>query len=241
MTKTLKKTSDSLKSLLRREPRRNFIRRAFAALAGLGTVSAGMAAAASTREDQPEDIHGRRAVDPYLGEIMQVGFNFAPRGWAFCDGQLLPIASNSALFSLLGTTYGGDGRTTFGLPDLRGRTAVHPGNAPGLTNRIWGERGGQETHVLTVAELPSHNHTVNCLNEGGDQSNPGGHFPAGSASTGRGTTVDTEYATSISSSASTMNSGTIAHTGGNLSHNNMQPYLCVFHCIAMQGTFPSRS
>lgn len=102
----------------------------------------------------------RSSADPFLAEIIMFAGNFAPRGWAFCDGQLLPIAQNQAVFSLLGTTFGGDGRTTFALPDLRGRTAVHPGNGPGLTTRRWGEKGGSETNTMTVNQMPSHTHTI---------------------------------------------------------------------------------
>jgi len=102
----------------------------------------------------------RNGLEPFIAEIIMFGGNFAPRGWAFCDGQLLPIAQNQALFSILGTTYGGDGRTTFALPDLRGRTAIHPGTGPGLSNRRLGERGGAETNTLTLPQLPTHTHTI---------------------------------------------------------------------------------
>ena len=102
----------------------------------------------------------RSGAYPFIGEIMMVGFNFAPRSWAMCDGQLLQIAQNSALFSLLGTTFGGDGRTTFGLPDLRGRTAIHPGFGPGLSDRRWGEKAGSEANVMTIGQMPSHTHTI---------------------------------------------------------------------------------
>lgn len=102
----------------------------------------------------------RNSADPFIAEIIMFGGNFAPRGWAFCDGQLLPIAQNSALFSLLGTIYGGDGRTTFALPDLRGRTAIHPGTGPGLSNRRLGEHGGSETNTMTIGQMPSHNHII---------------------------------------------------------------------------------
>ena len=104
--------------------------------------------------------------DPFIAEIIMFGGNFAPRGWAFCDGQLLSISSNSALFSILGTTYGGDGRTTFGLPDLRGRVAMHPGSGPGLTQRRLGEKSGMETVTLTTNQIPSHNHTATATASG---------------------------------------------------------------------------
>ena len=121
--------------------------------------------------------------EPFLAEVKIVGFNFAPRGWAQCDGQILPINQYQALFSILGTTYGGDGRTTFGLPDLRGRVAMHPGNGPGLSPRQLGQKTGTETNTLTVNQMPAHNHTASgtvnpqCKNGGGDETNPGNGFP----------------------------------------------------------------
>jgi microcystin-dependent protein len=102
----------------------------------------------------------RNAGEPFLGEIMMVGFGFAPRGWAMCDGQILPISQYQALYSLMGTTFGGDGRTTFALPDLRGRTTIHPGTGPGLSTRTWGERGGSEMNIMTVGQMPAHNHNI---------------------------------------------------------------------------------
>jgi len=105
-------------------------------------------------------IYPSRSLDPFIGQIQAFGFNFAPRGWSLCDGQLLAISSNTALFSLIGTAFGGDGRTTFGLPDLRGRTAVHVGRGPGLSNITWGQRGGRENVNLTIQELPAHNHII---------------------------------------------------------------------------------
>ncbi|SNR39217.1 Microcystin-dependent protein [Maribacter sedimenticola] len=170
-------------------------------------------------------------MEPFIGQIMMVGFNFAPRGWALCNGQLLSIASNSALFSLLGTTYGGDGRTTFGLPDLRGRLAVHVGQGPGLQNRAWGQRFGVENNSLTEANLPSHTHTVNLpAKEEANAEVPTGNFIAGAGFDGFGTTSDTTMATLP-----------VSNTGGNVPVTNMQPSLGIYHVIALVGIFPSRS
>lgn len=169
------------------------------------------------------------------------GFNWAVRGWANCDGQLLPIAQNSALFSLLGTTYGGDGRTTFGLPDMRGRVPMHHGNGPGLTPRRIGERGGQEDHVLALSEMPSHNHDVTVatkvLNGTGAMDSPNGAYPA-SATNGFGTNPGLS---GFGSFAADQTSVTQASQGGGQGHNNMQPFMTVGFEIALQGIFPSRS
>jgi len=181
-----------------------------------------------------EGIHANGAMfgDPFLGSIVMFAGNFAPRGWALCDGQLLPISQYSALFSILGTTYGGDGRTTFALPDLRGRVSIHPGNGPGLPSYRLGERGGASAVTLTEAQMPSHNHAVvpGARNGAGDETNPVGGFMA-SASTDL-------YAESTNT---TMGATQSANTGGGQSHTNIQPYLCVNYIIALQGTFPSRN
>ena len=152
-------------------------------------------------------------MDPFIGMIVMFGGNFAPRGWATCDGQLLSISQNTALFSILGTTYGGDGRTTFGLPDLRGRVAIHPGTGPGLTNYKLGQKSGVNDVTLQVAQIPPHNHDVapGARNGGGDETNPGGGFMA-SASTDL-------YA---DSSNTTMGITQSANTGGGGSYTNMQ-------------------
>lgn len=176
-------------------------------------------------------------MEPFLGQICMVGFNFAPRGWAQCYGQLLPIASNSALFSLLGTIYGGDGRTTFALPDLRGRVAVGEGNGPGLSNRPFGQRGGTETTTLTIANIPSHSHTITIRanNTGGTTNNP---TNAIMAETGFG---DNEYTTNSPNVNMSTSMATCNSTGGGQSVNNMQPFSVVNYIIALQGVFPSRS
>ena len=168
-------------------------------------------------------------MDPFIAEIIMFGGNFAPRGWAFCDGQLLPISSNSALFSILGTTYGGDGRTTFALPDLRGRVSMHPGNGPGLSSRRLGEKGGTEHNTLTTAQLPAHNHAL-AAKEEANAADPSGSFIAGTGSNAFGTTAGV-----------TMNAAAIGNTGGGQSVNNIQPYECVNYIIALVGVFPSRN
>ncbi len=167
--------------------------------------------------------------DPFIGQITMFAGNFAPRQWAFCDGQLLAISQNTALFSILGTTYGGDGRTTFGLPDLRGRVAMHPGNGPGLSSKSLGQTGGSEANTLTVNQLPSHSHPLNAKEEA-NSDNPSGGFIAGSGSNTFGTTSDVPMAGNAVGSA-----------GGNQAVNNMQPFACVNYIICLQGVFPSRN
>ncbi len=171
--------------------------------------------------------------EPFIGQIGVFGFSFAPRGWAKCDGQLLQISSNTALFSLLGTTYGGDGRTTFGLPDLRGRAALHQGTGPGLTNRKIGEKAGAETVALNANTMPTHTHVATLkatLTDGvqGDATGkvlaPKNYYRTGTSDTNMG-------ASSIANAA----------TGGSQAHANMQPYQVVNFCIALQGVFPSRN
>ena len=171
------------------------------------------------------------AQTPILGEIKMFAGNFAPQGYAFCNGQLLPIAQNTALFSLLGTTYGGDGQTTFALPDLRGRAPIHAGNGPGLTNRNLGQKGGTETNTLTVAQLPAHNHSVVAVSTPGNQTSPTNNLPADT------NLFDNEY--SNASGNTTMNSSMIGNTGNGQPVDNMQPYTTVHYIIALQGIFPS--
>lgn len=167
--------------------------------------------------------------EPFLAEIRMVGFNFAPRGWAFCDGQILPINQNQSLYSLLGTTYGGDGRTSFALPDLRGRTPIHrDGNQPE------GHQGGSETVTLTVAEIPNHSHTPHFRNEDGDSDEPGNSVMLGKAG-------EDIYATFAAANAVNMHADSLTHNGGGQGHDNMQPYLAVNFCIALRGLFLSRN
>lgn len=163
--------------------------------------------------------------EPFLAEIRIVGFNFAPRGWALCDGQILPINQNQSLYSLLGTTYGGDGRTSFALPDLRGRTPIHVGD--GIRQ---GQKGGEGTQTLSSAEIPQHNHAFGVLAANGTTIDPRNNTLA--------TSSDLPYqsAGSVQAMASV-----IANTGGGQAHENMQPFLTVNFCIALQGLFPSRN
>jgi len=168
-------------------------------------------------------------MEGFIGEIIMFGGNFAPRFWAFCNGQLLAIAQNQALFSILGTTYGGDGRTTFGLPDLRGRAAMHTGQGPGLTSRQLGQRGGTEANTLTVSQIPSHTHQLNAKEEG-NSDNPSGGFIAGSGANSFGTSAD-----------AVMAANAVQPVGNNAPINNMQPYECVSYIICLQGIFPSRN
>jgi len=172
-------------------------------------------------------------MEPFIGEILMFGGNFAPRGWALCDGALLSISQHQALFSILGTTYGGDGRTTFQLPDLRGRVAVHPGSGPGLTTRRLGEKGGSETNTLTVAQIPSHNHSVSVgvSGENGEEANANGQVIANQ------TGGFNEDATS----GQALGGVNESNVGGGQSVNNIQPYQCVNFIIALEGTYPSRN
>lgn len=204
--------------------------------------------------------------EPFLGQITMFGGNFAPRGWAFCNGQLLAINQNQALFSLLGTTYGGDGRTTFGLPDLRGRVPINSGGnstGPGLSTYRLGQRGGVETNTLRVDQLPAHNHSVisrygestlqGTLKVGGgkETSTPEGGYPADlSASFGGQDIAVAGYSQTVSDPVKTMAADcvqvsltglTTTNTGANQAVYNLQPYLAINFIIAMQGIFPSRN
>ena len=177
--------------------------------------------------------------EPFLGEIKMVGFNFAPRDFADCNGQLLAISQNSALFSLLGTTYGGDGRTIFALPDLRGRVPVHTGTGPGLTNRELGTKSGTETVALTPNQLPAHSHPltngfVPTTDAVGNQTSPDGNRPA-TANDGESNYSDGPGTGGIELAGNTANSGS------NQAHANMPPFLAIRFVIALAGIFPSRS
>jgi microcystin-dependent protein len=168
--------------------------------------------------------------EPFIAEIRMVGFDFAPRGWAICDGAVMPINQNTALFSLLGTTYGGDGRVNFALPDMRGRTPIHEGTNPGGTTYRLGANGGSETHTLRTAEIPSHTHRARASSQIPNAESATNHFPAQISS-------NPYSASNANASLLTM----VQNAGDNLGHNNMQPYLAVNFCICLQGIFPSRS
>ncbi len=174
---------------------------------------------------------------PFVAEIRIWACNFAPTGWAMCNGQLLPLSQNTALFSLLGTTYGGDGKSTFGLPDLQGRAAFFWGQGAGLSLYDIGQTGGEETVTLLTTEMPLHNHTTGrALNAGGGSQSPVANVWAESPA-GRGGFVNI-YATPATGA---VNPNSLAITGGDLPHNNLQPYLVLNFCIALQGIFPPRN
>ena len=174
--------------------------------------------------------------EPFLAEVRIVGFNFAPRGWAFCDGQILPISQNQSLYSLLGTTYGGDGRTSFALPDLRGRTPIHVGRSDGGAEHREGAKGGEEAHTLSASELPQHTHEM--VGSTADANSPS---PAGNLLAKPSTAVDNIYSTTSDVTDVSLASGTVLNIGGGQAHDNMQPYLALNFCIALQGLFPSRN
>ncbi|MAT41906.1 MAG: phage tail protein [Anaerolineaceae bacterium] len=162
--------------------------------------------------------------EPFLSEIRMMSFNFAPKGWALCNGQLLPINQNQGLFSLLGTTFGGDGRVNFALPDLRSRAPIHVGWGHTL-----GERAGLQSHTLSLAELPQHNHQLVAKNNQADQNDPQNRYFAKSAATPYGSLGSPKY----------LGVGSVTNSGGSQAHTNMQPFLTINFCIALQGIFPS--
>jgi microcystin-dependent protein len=183
-------------------------------------------------------------MQPFIGQITMFGFNFPPRGWAECNGQLLPISSNTALFSLIGCTYGGDCRTTMALPDLRGRSAVHIGNGPGLSNVALGQRGGHEGVTLTTSNLPSHSHIFNLADGKGDAFSANGTGIANVAlnqETGQSNELLEIFSSAGAYSGKALKSATIGNTGGGQPFENRAPFLGINTCIALQGIFPSRS
>jgi len=195
----------------------------------LGRLAAVLAGAALPWRPRPAQA-APQEVGPYIGEIMLISWNFPPKGWTFCNGQLLPINQNQALYSILGTTYGGDGRQTFALPDLRGRVPIHMGQGPGLSPRSRGERAGEPAHTLILSELPSHTHVARASSALGSSANPSASLvPARNAAQipQWGSTVD-----------ATLGSGAITSTGGSQPHDNLQPYLTLNYVIALTGTYP---
>ena len=189
-------------------------------------------------------------MEPFIAQIMMFGGNFAPRGWAFCEGQLLPISSNTALFSLIGTIYGGDGRTTFALPDMRGRSPIGQGNGSGLTPRPFGQRGGVESVTLSQVQMPSHSHSASAQGAGltvqnadANQGSPNNSSYIGKPVSGSGSVG---LYTNSTGNPVTINGGsapnvTVGNTGGNQAHENMPPFQVISFVIALQGVFPSRN
>ena len=167
--------------------------------------------------------------EPFLSEIRMVSFNFAPRGWALANGQLLPINQNQALFALLGTTYGGNGQTNFALPDFRGRVPIHFGNGHDL-----GEKAGQEAHTVTMQEMPQHNHIVSAIDSGASNLNdPTGAFLAN--------TKPNNFYSTVPGALAGLHTATLSTVGGSQAHSNQQPFLVINFCVALQGIFPSRN
>lgn len=177
-------------------------------------------------------------MDEFIGVVKIFAGNFAPRGWAFCNGQLLSIAQNTAVFSLLGTTYGGDGRTTFGLPDLRGRAPIHFGQGPGLSVYQQGQTGGVETVTLLTTEIPAHSHNLNVNN-----ANANVHTPVNNSSIAASMDINGDVANGFvnTTPGTTLNAGSIGVAGGNQPHENRSPYLTLNYIICLQGVFPSRN
>ena len=171
-------------------------------------------------------------MDPFVAEIRIFPFNFAPKGWAFCDGQILPISQNTALFSLLGTTYGGDGKSNFALPDMQGNAPMHPGQGPGLSLHDLGETGGSDTVSLLESEIPSHSHSAAASFADATERQPGGQkFAAG---------IGMSYY-APAAALTPLSDQMLAPAGGDQPHNNLQPYLTLNFCIALQGVYPPRT
>jgi microcystin-dependent protein len=201
--------------------RRGFLAKVGAAIAGIALLGKVRRADAATQSSQP-----------FLGEVMLFAGNFAPVGWAFCNGQLLPISQNTALFSLLGTMYGGNGISTFALPDLRGRAPMHFGQGPGLSNYVEGQAGGEEVHTLATAEMPAHSHAAY-----GDAANGVSDVPTNQLPARNPAGIPAYGAAATAQLASNH----IAAAGSSSPHNNLQPFLVINYCIALQGIYPSRS
>lgn len=195
----------------------------------IGRLAAGFAAAVSLLRGKPAGA-ATNGTGPFIGEIMLIAGSYAPKGWALCNGQFLPLAQNQALFSLLGTTYGGDGQTTFALPDLRDRVPIHFGQGSGLSPRALGERSGEAAHTLTLAEVPAHNHGVRASGGPASSVAPTGMYPARNPA---------HYPQYGPGPDVVMSSFAIGYVGGSQAHTNLQPSLGLNFCIALQGTFPS--
>ena len=179
--------------------------------------------------------------NPFVAEIRIFPFNFPPKGWAFCNGQILPLSQNTALFSLLGTTYGGDGKSNFALPNLQGNAPMHPGQGPGLSLHDLGETGGSQMITLLQSEMASHSHVPMASTTVGTQPAPGpGNVWAAAPAGGHGHPADLQIY-STSNPNATMNIGAVMPAGGSQPHNNMQPYLTLNFCIALQGVYPPRT
>ncbi len=191
-------------------------------------------------------------MEGYIGEIRMFAGNFAPLNWAFCNGQLMPINTNQALFSIIGTIYGGDGRTNFALPDLRGRAPIGPGSAPGLSNIREGQQGGQELQTLTINNMPSHNHpaeltgitgTINCgVGFGSDSADPSGKYP-GKVTGGSPNIYNSTSGETMAADAISLNGGNVAvgNNGNGQSFDIRNPYVGIYYIVCLQGIFPSRS
>ncbi|GAA4454034.1 phage tail protein [Novipirellula rosea] len=171
--------------------------------------------------------------EPYVGQIAMFAGNFAPRGWAFCDGQLLPISNHDALFSLFGTIYGGDGRTTFGLPDLRGRLAMHAGNGPGLDERRLGTKSGAETVTLSTPQIPPHRHQWKATSAVGNSGSPSGALLAQAQSD--------IYVDNVDDGSQQLHNAVVVPKGGSQSHTNLMPFLCIHFIVSLVGLYPSRT
>jgi microcystin-dependent protein len=219
--------------------RRGFFGKLAAAAGGAGLLGS-LFGSDTARAEEPHGATGLPGSDPCFGEIRAFGFDYAPQDFAICRGQLLAITQNTSLYSLLGTQYGGDGRSTFGLPDLQGRTPIGQGNAPGRANRLMGQSGGQETVTLSANEIPSHDHTLDATlpvsSSEADATTPDGNV-LGVQPSSRGTVP--VYNTGSGNGSMSVNTQ-MGSTGGGQSHDNMPPFQVVNYCIALFGIFPSR-
>jgi len=222
--------------------RRNFMMKSAGSILGLGLFA--NAANAFNVKSKTGYIYVKRngeiindyvpqgGPQPYIGSIIMVGYNFAPLGWEYCSGQIIPIENNEALFVLIGTTYGGNGTTNFALPNLQSRIPLGLGQGPGLSSYVIGQTGGVETVTLTANQLPAHNHNINASTASGTAGTPSNNFIARNADG-----IDSFTA----SSNGTLNVTSMGTTGGSQAHDNIQPYLAVSFCIAMEGVFPQQS